>query len=69
MHQSTKEQGFLAYDTIRSAFDEGKKVYEGANFTSRHHIQVCVLKPGLIKGYFLPRPLEEFNPYLRKKFD
>jgi hypothetical protein len=68
VHQSRKEGNLQAYDTIRSAFDEGDKVYEGASFTSRHHIQVCVINPALIKGYFLPRPLEEFNPYLRKQF-
>lgn len=68
IHQSRKEGNELEYETIRSAFDEGDKVYDGANFTSRHHIQVCVINEALIKGYFLPRPLEEFNPYLFKDF-
>jgi hypothetical protein len=68
VHQTTKEQGLPRYDTVRSAFDEGAKVYAGASFTSRHHIQVCVINPLLIKGFFLPRPLEEFNPYLKKEF-
>ncbi|MEJ0106424.1 MAG: hypothetical protein WDO19_29485 [Bacteroidota bacterium] len=68
IHQSRKEAGEQMYDTIRSAFDEGEKVYEGASFTSRHHIQVCVINETLIRGYFLPRPLEEFNPYFNKKF-
>jgi hypothetical protein len=64
MHQTRKENNLPGYETIRSAFDEGEKVYEGANFTARHHIQVCVINRSLINGYFLPRPLEEFNPYL-----
>lgn len=64
IHQSRKENNEPEYETIRSAFDEGEKVYAGANFTSRHHIQVCVINESLIKGYFLPRPLEQFNPYL-----
>mgnify|MGYP001216088856 CR=1 FL=1 len=68
IHQTRKESGETSYDTVRSAFDEGDKVYEGANFTSRHHIQVCVRNDSQIKGYFLPRPLEEFNPYLFKDF-
>ncbi len=69
VHQIQKETGTPPYDTIRSAFDEGEKVYEGASFTSRHHIQVCVINESLIKGYFLPRPLDEFNPYLFKDLD
>jgi hypothetical protein len=68
VHESAKLAGEPPYDTIRSSFDEGNKIYPGASFTSRHHIQVCVINPGLIKGYFLPQPVEEFNPYLNKKF-
>ncbi len=66
-HQSRKESGKASYDTIRCAFDEGAKVYPGASFTSRHHIQICVINQELIKGYFLPRPLDLFNPYLKRE--
>lgn len=69
VHQSQKENSLPAYDTVRSAFDEGEKVYEGASFTSRHHLQVCVINSNLIKGYFLPRPIPEFNPYLDHKYN
>ena len=68
VHQSRVENDDPPYDTIRSAFDEGQKVYPGASFTSRHHIQVCVLNPEMIQGYFLPLPAEEFNPYLDQEF-
>ncbi len=68
IHQTRKDNNQPEYETIRSAFDEGEKVYEGANFTARHHLQVCVINQSLIKGYFLPRPLEEFNPYLFADF-
>ncbi|TMI68368.1 MAG: hypothetical protein E6H09_22625 [Bacteroidetes bacterium] len=64
IHQTSRHSKLPEYDTIRSAFDEGEKVYEGANFTTHHHIQVSVINRSLINGYFLPRPLEEFNPYL-----
>lgn len=60
-----REKGF-AYDTIRCAFPEGDPIYEGANFTERHHIEICVVNPKCIKGYFLPRPVRPFNPYLRR---
>ena len=64
LHTVQKEKGLKSYDTIRSAFAEGKEIYPTAPFTSGQHIQVCVLNPGVISGYFLPRPLEKFNPYL-----
>jgi hypothetical protein len=56
------------YDTIRCPFQEGEDVYPGANFTSRLHIQICVLNADKIEGYFLPRPIKQFNPYLEKEF-
>ncbi len=68
VHQSRIAENEPPYDTIRSTFDEGEKVYEGASFASRNHLQVCVINPDKIKGYFLPRPIEEFNPYLNKDF-
>ena len=68
VHQSRKESGAPPYDTIRCSFSEGGEVYPGASFTLRHHLQICVLNTDLIKGYFLPRPIEKFNPYLNKDF-
>lgn len=52
------------FDTIRSSFSEGEEAYPGSNFTKRQHIQICVQNPEMIKGYFLPRPLKEYNPNL-----
>ena len=68
VHQSNKEGGLAQYDTIRSSFLEGTQIYPGSNFTDRLHIEICVLNPDLIKGYFLPKPIEEFNPYLKNLF-
>lgn len=68
VHQSRLDEGLPHYDSIRCAFLEGDNLYEGSNFYSRLHIQVCLLNKDLIKGYFLPRPIEQFNPYLRKDF-
>lgn len=45
VHQSNVDQGFSAYDTIRSPFQEGGPIYEGSNFTARLHIEICVLNP------------------------
>lgn len=65
VHQSNKEQGLQEYDTIRSPFLEGQPIYPDSNFYERLHIEICVLNPSLIKGYFLPLPVAEFNPYLK----
>ena len=68
VHQTRKEEGKQGYDTIRCAFTEGVKVYPKGSFTSRHHIQIAVINPLMIKSYFLPRPVDLYNPYLRKDF-
>jgi hypothetical protein len=68
VHEINKRLGLPMYDTIRSAFLEGVPIYPDSNFTDRLHIEICVLNPDLIKGYFLPRPIDEFNPYLTKEF-
>ena len=62
IHEANKEEGKKEYDTVRCAFPEGIEVYEGSAITSRLHIQVCVVNPESIKGYFLPRPIALYNP-------
>ncbi len=68
VHEVTRAEGLNKYDTVRCAFSEGNAAYPGSNFSMRGHIEVCVINPEMIKGYFLPRPLEMFNPYLKKGF-
>lgn len=68
LHETRKRSGDKPFDTIRSAFHEGDLLYEGSNHTARLHIEICVINPEMIKGYFLPMPIEEFNPYLNKDF-
>jgi hypothetical protein len=69
VHETNKRLDIPVYDTIRSAFIEGDEIYPGSNFTERLHIEICVINTSLIKGYFLPRPIKEFNPYLHKDFN
>lgn len=68
IHDMYNVKGKSVYDTIRSPFHEGEPIYEKANFTSGLHIELCVINPKQIKGYFLPQPLEKFNPWLHKDF-
>ncbi len=64
IHQVNKAENKAPYDTIRCAFPEGEAVYPGASITSRLHIQLCVCNPDCIKGYFLPKPIDKYNPHL-----
>jgi len=66
VHKYVRDRGEQPYDTVRSAFQEGGELYKGSNFTDRLHVELCVINQDLIKGYFLPRPIEMFNPYLNK---
>jgi hypothetical protein len=66
IHQSNKEAGNKPFDTIRCAFPEGEEAYPGSKISSRLHIQICVINTDCIKGYYLPKPIAAFNPYLRK---
>lgn len=62
LHKSRENIPNLKYDTIRCVFVEGEPIYPTANFSSRLHIQICVLNEELIRGYYLPRPIEKYNP-------
>lgn len=68
LHKMNEQKGLKNYETVRSAFVEGNPIYPGSNFTDRLHIELCVHNPELIKGYFLPTPIEKYNPFLRKDF-
>ena len=63
IHQLNKKKDYAQYDTIRGAFSEGREVYPGTTLTMKNHIQICVRATSCIKGYFLPKPIKEYNPY------
>lgn len=55
------ESGKKPFDTVRGMFPEGAPLYENAGFQKRSHIQLCVINPNCIKGYFHPmHPLPEY---------
>lgn len=62
IHESNKQEGQKQYDTVRCAFPEGNEVFEGSKISSRLHLQICVRNADCIKGFFLPRPVKDFNP-------
>lgn len=51
-------------DSVRGMFPEGDEVYPGAGFLSQNHIQLCIVNPNCIIGYF--NPIAENDDY--KKF-
>jgi hypothetical protein len=65
VHAVTKLQNRNPYDTIRSPFHEGDKIYPESNFTENLHIEICVINHNMIKGYFLPLPHHRYNPFIK----
>lgn len=45
------------FDSVRGVFWEGLPLYPNAGFREKNHIQICVRNPNCIKGYFVPRKL------------
>ncbi|MFW5451799.1 MAG: hypothetical protein ACKE9I_09380 [Methylophagaceae bacterium] len=41
-------------DSVRGMFPEGRELYSGAGFRDKNHIQLCVVNPNCIIGYFDP---------------
>jgi len=46
-----------SYDSVKGVFTEGEELYNNAGFKEKDHIQICIRNPNCIKGYFLPRIL------------
>jgi len=54
LHQYRRKTKQLLYDSVRSPFPEDEPLYDGAGFRLRNHVQIAVINPDCIKGYFLP---------------
>jgi len=50
-------------DSVRGMFPEGGELYSGAGFRDKNHIQLCIVNPNCIIGYFEPRTS---NPWFKK---
>jgi hypothetical protein len=62
MHKMQKELLEPPFDTVRGVFPEGKELYPNAGFREKDHVQICVRNPNCIKGFFLPRTLDDDYP-------
>jgi hypothetical protein len=54
IHELTQDSKFESFDSVRGLFIEGEPVYPGSGFYDKTHIQICVVNPNCIKGYFSP---------------
>ncbi len=52
------------YDTVRCLFSEGNPIYENSCFMEKNHVQICVINPNCIKGYFHPMKHNPKYPYI-----
>jgi len=49
------------FDSVRGVFVEGNPIYPNAGFREKTHIQICVVDPKCILGYFKPLHFIERN--------
>jgi hypothetical protein len=63
-HELQRESQQSPFDTVRGVFQEGKELYHNARKRKKDHIQICVRNPNCIKGFFLPRTLDDQYPKL-----
>lgn len=52
VHDINEKKESKPYDSVRGAFWEGKELYPKAGFKEKNHIQICIINPNCIKGYF-----------------
>lgn len=62
IHAVNKILGKPAYDSVRGIFVEGSEVYPGSGFREKTHVQLCVINPNCIKGFFDPRKVNKDYP-------
>lgn len=58
LHVRRASKGEEAFDSVRGVFVEGAQIYKNSGFKNKTHIQLAIMNPNCIKGYFAPN---EFN--------
>jgi hypothetical protein len=62
LHKMREISHHLTFDSVRGLFTEGRELYPNAGFREKDHIQICVRNPNCIKGFFMPRNLDDNYP-------
>ena len=52
---SIQKSNGIFYDSVRGVFFEGNELYPNAGFREKNHIQIAIINPNCIKGFFVPR--------------
>jgi hypothetical protein len=52
LHAVREESGLEEFQTVKGVFIEGDRIYPGAGFRHKTHIQLCVRDQACIKGVF-----------------
>lgn len=61
IHDYNEQNNKPSFDSVRGIFTEGKEVYPGGCFLEKTHVQLCIVNPNCIKGYFNPiTPNEDY---------
>jgi hypothetical protein len=58
LHKLRQNANLPAFDSVRGVFWEGEELYPGAGFREKNHIQIAIINPNCIKGFFLPRDVD-----------
>lgn len=58
IHQFNDDKKKKKFDSVRGVFFEGEELYPNAGFKEKNHIQIALRNPNCIKGYFIPRELD-----------
>jgi len=53
------ENNYDEFDSVRGMFIEGSTLYPKSGFREKNHIQIAIRNPNCIKGFFIPRELDE----------
>ena len=53
-HQFRADNSLPPFDSVRGVFVEGNEIYPTAGFRDKTHIQLSIINPNCIKGFFLP---------------
>ena len=61
IHKFNREADKKPFDSVRGVFVEGGEPYPGSEFKTKTHVQLCIINPNCIKGYF--RPIEKSETY------
>ncbi len=62
IHQFNKDKNKRPFDSVRGVFFEGEELYPNAGFKEKNHIQIALRNPNCIKGYFIPRVMDDSYP-------